>query len=162
MMKRRRGWFSALVGAGLLGLVWFAQMATSPPSSLTLGRLTPCPDSPNCVCSQDDRPSHYVEPLRFSGDPDAAFARLAGTVRQEPRATIVQEGPGYLRAEFRSRVFRFVDDVEFLLNPTGHTIEVRSASRVGYSDLGVNRRRVERLRARFDDGLANGERLTVH
>jgi uncharacterized protein (DUF1499 family) len=68
-----------------------------------------------------------------------------------PGARIISDEDGYLHAEFRSRVFRFVDDVELLMDEAGHKIDVRSASRLGYSDLGVNRRRVEQLRARFAD-----------
>jgi uncharacterized protein (DUF1499 family) len=141
-----------VAGTGLLALLaglLLASMAPHPSSSMIDGHLTPCPDSPNCVCSQDPRPEHQVDAFPYSGEPAAALARLMEIVRSEPRTRIVDTSPVYLRAEFRSRVFRFVDDVEFLVDPARSVIEVRSASRVGYSDLGVNRRRVEHLRSRF-------------
>lgn len=126
-----------------------AHMARTPPSSLVQGNLAPCPSTPNCVCSQDADPSHHIEPLHFEGPGEAALAQLLTLVQAEPRTTIVGRQPGYLRIEYRSRLFRFTDDVEFLLNAEAGAIEVRSASRVGHSDLGVNRRRVESLRTAF-------------
>ena len=79
----------------------------------------------------------------------AALARLKSKVLAQPRARITEARVGYFRAEFTSLIFRFVDDVEFLLDENEHVIHVRSASRVGHSDLGANRQRVERLRAAF-------------
>ena len=111
----------------------------------------PCPESPNCVSSQapeSDR-EHYIAPIRFSGDPVAAWQRLKAAVLTEKRVTLVAEQADYLHAEMRSLIFRFVDDVEFVLDSEAGVIQVRSASRVGYSDFGVNRRRVERIRNVF-------------
>jgi len=110
------------------------------------GKLTACPASPNCVSSDAPPGDHWIAPLRLRIDPAAAWRQLEAALRATPRTTIVARGDGYLRAEARSRVFRFVDDVEFHLRPAAGEIAVRSASRVGYSDLGVNRRRVENLR----------------
>ena len=114
--------------------------------------LAPCPDSPNCVSSlaPDSDREHYIAPFSFSGDPAAAWQRLRTAVLAEKRVTIVQERKGYLHAEMRSLIFRFVDDVEFSLAADADLINVRSASRMGYSDFGVNRKRVERIRAAFD------------
>ena len=114
--------------------------------------LAPCPDSPNCVSSlaPDSDREHYIAPFSFSGDPAAAWQRLRTAVLAEKRVTIVQERKGYLHAEMRSLIFRFVDDVEFSLDADAGLINVRSASRVGYSDFGVNRRRMQRIRAAFD------------
>ena len=109
-------------------------------------KLAPCPSSPNCVSSQADDELHRVAPLTYVGTGADAMARLAATLRALPRATLVTAGESYLHAEFRSAVFGFVDDVEFLLDDAAKVIHVRSASRVGRSDLGVNRRRVESLR----------------
>lgn len=125
--------------------------AGTPPATLGVkdGRLAPCKRSPNCVSSQADRsgdPDHFIPPLAFRGSPDAAWAALKKIVRNAPRARIVREHPGYLQAEFTSRVLGFVDDVEFLLEPAAHVIHVRSASRLGYRDFGVNRERVEAIR----------------
>jgi uncharacterized protein (DUF1499 family) len=113
------------------------------------GRLPACPASPNCVCSQDADPGHAVEPLRFTGGPGAAWRRLREVLAGQPRTRVVDEGDGYLHAECTSLVFRFVDDLEFLLDPAAGVIHVRSASRVGRSDLGVNRARVEAVRRAF-------------
>ncbi len=111
--------------------------------------LPPCPDRPNCVSSQAADAAHFVEPLRFNGPPDAAWRELRRALLLQPRVRIERDTGKYLHAEARSRLFRFVDDVEFLLVANERLIHVRSASRTGYSDLGVNRKRVERLRADF-------------
>mgnify|MGYP002789515055 CR=1 FL=1 len=139
----------------LLASLILPSMAPQPSSSVADGHLAPCPDSPNCVCSQDTRPGHHIDALPYSGEPAVALARLKDLVQREPRTRIVETSQQYLRAEFRSRVFRFVDDVEFLADPARGVIEVRSASRVGYSDMGVNRRRMEHLRSLFLAGAAN-------
>jgi uncharacterized protein (DUF1499 family) len=121
-----------------------------PPSSLgvTESRLAPCPGSPNCVSSEAAVAEQRVEPLRYDGDAAQARARLLEVLNGMERVRIVQSNHDYLHAEFRSAVFGFVDDVEFYFSPPG-IIQVRSASRTGYSDFGVNRERVEALRARF-------------
>ncbi len=85
-----------------------------------------------------------------------AVAILSRVIAATPRATVTETRPDYLRAEFRSRVFRFVDDVEFLVDEHSRVIHVRSASRVGYSDLGVNRKRIESLRAAYSAASAAG------
>jgi len=112
------------------------------------GQLRPCPDKPNCVCSQTTGAQH-IEPLAFDGPADAAMARLKQVLLASARVRIVEESAGYLRAEAASRLFGFVDDVEFLLDGERRLVHVRSASRLGYSDLGVNRRRIETIRAQF-------------
>lgn len=113
--------------------------------------LAPCPPSPNCVSSLARDPSRHVEPLRFSGDPDAAWQRLREALGRLPGTRIVADVGGRLRAESRTRWLRFVDDLELVLVPDAHLVHVRSASRVGWSDLGANRRRVERLRRLFSE-----------
>lgn len=114
------------------------------------GRLAPCKTTPNCVSSYGDKvndPGHYVEPLRPNGDPAAAFAQLTAIVRDTERVTVMKSEPRYLYAEFKTRIMGFVDDVEFLLDEHDRVIHVRSASRIGRSDFGVNRARIESLRA---------------
>jgi len=113
------------------------------------GRLSPCPDSPNCVSSQSSDDDHYIAPLLFAGPVATARQKLIAAVSRMKRARIITREPSYLHVEFRTAVFRFVDDVEFLFDEKEHTIQIRSASRVGYSDLGVNRRRVEKIRDLF-------------
>ena len=116
------------------------------------GRLRACPESPNCVCSQQPPPGdaeHAIAPLTVTGDADAAWTRLIETLHRQPHAHIVAETADYLHVEFVTPWLRFVDDVEFLRSDAEQVIHVRSASRVGRSDFGVNRQRVERLRAEF-------------
>jgi uncharacterized protein (DUF1499 family) len=109
------------------------------------GRLAPPKRTPNCVSSQAD-PSdaeHYIAPIALGGDAIAAVEKALASL---PEATIVEKKPGYLYAEFRTRLMRFVDDVEFLHDAQAGVLHVRSASRLGRRDFGVNRRRVEALR----------------
>jgi len=116
------------------------------------GALGPCPSSPNCVSSTapvEDR-THYIEPLHFSDSPAIAWRRLCGVVERLPRVRVVEKSDSYLHAEFRTAMLRFVDDAEFLLDASRGIIHVRSASRLGKSDFGVNRRRIEALREAFD------------
>lgn len=113
------------------------------------GRLAPCPPSPNCVSSQDTDPRHRVEPIPFQGSLEAARSRLLSLLAAMERTHLVEVGERYLRAEVRSRLLRFVDDLEILIDPEEGLIHLRSASRTGYWDLGINRRRVKEIRRRF-------------
>lgn len=110
------------------------------------GRLGTCPDSPNCVSSFETRESHRIAPL------PATMARVRAALLAMPGAQIIREQDQYLYAEFTSSLMGFVDDVEFL-ELAGST-HVRSASRLGKSDLGVNRKRIEALRAALADASA--------
>jgi uncharacterized protein (DUF1499 family) len=110
------------------------------------GLLRTCPGSPNCVSSDARDDDHRVEPIAIVGAPDAAFARARQVVADWPRTELVRDEAGYLHAECKSRLLRFVDDLELSLRADRGEIAVRSASRLGYSDLGVNRDRIERLR----------------
>lgn len=112
-------------------------------------RLLPCPSSPNCVSSEADDSGHAVDPMRLLVGPEQAWEALGRVVAGMPRTVVVERSGDYLHAEVTSRLFRFVDDLEFVLQSDKGTIGVRSASRVGYSDLGVNRRRVEEIRRRL-------------
>ena len=114
------------------------------------GRLAACPTSPNCVCSQADDSEHWIAPLTVNGDVERAMARLRTVVLETPRTVVTEESGSYLRVEFRSAIFRFVDDAEFFLEPESRRIHLRSCSRAGHSDLGVNRRRAEWVRRAFD------------
>ena len=113
--------------------------------------LKACPSSPNCVSSQAVDPEHAITPIAYSESRAEALARLKRVLAFMKRTTIVAERADYLHAEARSLIFRFVDDVEFYLPENQKVIHVRSASRVGYSDLGVNRKRVEEIRKRFNE-----------
>lgn len=110
------------------------------------GRLSPCPDSPNCVSSQADDDTHGIAPLPLTVSPAEAMARIVSVLEKTPRVTLVTRTDTYLHAEVRSALFRFVDDLEVHIDEASRTIHFRSASRTGYSDFGVNRKRVERLK----------------
>jgi uncharacterized protein (DUF1499 family) len=125
--------------------------AGKPPENIgvTNGYLAPCPDSPNCVSSQSKEKKHTIAPLVYNGEQAAAKEMLKQVVTSMAGARIVTDTKDYLYAEFKSRIMGFVDDVEFYF-PNESIIHVRSASRMGYSDLGVNRKRIETIRQRFD------------
>ena len=110
------------------------------------GKLAPCLPSPNCVSSQSEDETHYIPPLSYEGNPQTAMTHLQDLLRDRQRVHLVAEEANYLYAEFSSRWLGFVDDVEFYLNQDRGQIEVRSASRLGESDLGVNRQRLETIR----------------
>lgn len=125
-----------------------------PPQNIGVvdNHLHPCPQTPNCVSSEtaaEDK-EHAIAPLTYSGSQAQARARLEQLLRSQERVKLVTAEAGYLHAEFTTQVMRFVDDVEFLFVTPGR-IEVRSASRVGRSDLGANRTRIEALRQKFSD-----------
>ena len=124
-------------------------MSTTLPAGEATRTLTPCPASPNCISSQATDAEHSTKPLRFTGDATLAWNRLKSALGTESRLLIVEDTGNYLHAEARSLIFRFVDDIEFVLDPEAGVIQVRSASRTGYSDFGVNRRRVQRIRDVF-------------
>lgn len=116
------------------------------------GRLAPCPESPNCASSQAADEKHFIQPIHFTGTRQEARARLLQVVESQKRTKILEVRENYFRAEATSAVFGFVDDVEFYFPaeaPGAKIIHVRSASRVGYSDLGVNRKRIKQIRDRF-------------
>ncbi len=113
------------------------------------GKLAPCPNSPNCVSSQSTDAAHKIAPLTFTSTPEQAIANLKKIIQSLPRTQIITESPDYLYAEFKSALLGFVDDVEFYLDRNANVIQVRSASRLGQSDLGVNRKRIETIRAKL-------------
>ncbi|MDJ0743783.1 MAG: DUF1499 domain-containing protein [Xenococcaceae cyanobacterium MO_167.B27] len=106
------------------------------------GKLVPCPGTPNCVSSQSDNPQFKVDPL-----PLTSIAEIKKVVEGMERTTIIEETDNYLYAEFKSKLMGYVDDVEFYLDSDNNVVQVRSASRLGQSDLGVNRKRVEEIRS---------------
>lgn len=143
-MKRSRS------TAPLLLLVILASCYPGPGGLSDEGEgLRPCPSTPNCVSTEAEDQRHSISPLPFRGTAEAAQAHARAALLQEPRVIIVAERPGYLRAEARSRMIRFVDDVEVVVDGEAKVIRFRSASRVGRSDLGVNRARMERFSRRF-------------
>jgi uncharacterized protein (DUF1499 family) len=111
------------------------------------GHLTHCPAKPNCVSSQSEPHKRaYIAPLAFKGDPDAAMRSLNDKIMSLAGATLVTATKDYLHVEFKSKRLGFIDDFEIVLDQRSKQFHVRSASRLGHSDFGVNRRRVERIR----------------
>ena len=123
------------------------------PSSLgvTEGRLAAPKRSPNCVSSQADPADteHSIAPIKFTGSPVEAMAALRKIVDGAERTFVVKHDTNYLYAEYKSRLMGYVDDVEFYASEKEGVIHVRSASRLGRRDFGVNRARVESIREQF-------------
>ena len=109
--------------------------------------LAPCPTSPNCVSTQAQDAGHASAPIRYRKSRVEAKEALKEVIRSLPRTKLVEEDEAYLHYEFTSLLMRFVDDVEFLFDDETKTLHFRSASRTGYGDLGVNRTRMEQVRA---------------
>jgi uncharacterized protein (DUF1499 family) len=126
-------------------LIWSVTVTSPRAAGLQNGKLPPCPESPNCVCS-DEQGKHFITPLKLKLPPPQAWKALEQVLAETPRVKVVTRKDQYLHVEFTSTVLRFVDDVEFNLRPEAGIIAVRSASRVGYYDFGANRSRVEKLR----------------
>ena len=149
--------FTAVFLAILLALVVLGSCAAPALGLGADGRLGPCPASPNCVCSESGGTGGArIAPFEIPSDvvPEGAFEALADIVGA--RAEVTERSEGYLRAVFKTRLLRFRDDFEARLDAEARSIHVRSASRLGYSDLGANRKRVEALRAAWSAAL--GER----
>ncbi len=120
-------------------------------------RLVDCPDSPNCVSSFATDEQHGIAPLEVEGSFDAAWAALGDVIAGMERTETVKTSPGYIHAVQTSALMRYRDDLEFLANAAAGRIDVRSASRVGYGDMGVNRDRVESIRAALAErGVVRG------
>lgn len=138
---------------GLVTIILLAGCAgTVPDLGINNGKLTPCPNTPNCVNSQAVDKSQYIQPIRYAGTLQGARVRLLQILGSQSRTKILTAQENYIRAEFVSKLFRFVDDVEFYFpeEKSGEkVIHIRSASRIGYSDLGANRKRIERIRSEF-------------
>lgn len=131
----------------LAEVLFLAGCAGNPPANL--GQFAPCPESPNCVSTQATDEKHGMKSIPYSGTTDTAKKNLLKIVRSLPRTRVVADKEDYLHVEFTSRIFRFVDDVEFYLGIEDAKIHFRSASRLGHSDLGANRKRMETIRSQF-------------
>ena len=143
----------AVVIVLIVGALAMMSLFSGKPSNLgvTNGRLADCPSSPNCVSTQAGDAEHRMEPIPFTGSSDEAMQRIKTLVAEMPRTKIVTVADNYLHVEFRSAFFRFVDDVEFRVDSETQIIHFRSASRVGDSDFGVNRDRMEQIRKAFSE-----------
>ena len=116
------------------------------------GRLSGCLKSPNCVSTQATDAGHHIAPLPFEGAAEDAMDRIILVATKMRGLTLALRQEGYLHFECRSRLFGFIDDLEFFVEPNGREIQIRSASRLGYSDFGVNRARVKKIRQAFTAG----------
>ncbi|MFT6777898.1 MAG: hypothetical protein ACI9J4_001338 [Paraglaciecola sp.] len=141
------------ISIAILGVVFFVGCSgTMPKLGVNNGQLMLCPDKPNCVNSQATDVEHFIPPIHFIGTRQDAQDRLLQILKSIERTNIIVTEKDYIQVEFTSKVFRFVDDVEFYFPSTKTeklTINIRSASRLGHSDLGANRKRIENIRNKF-------------
>ncbi len=153
LIRSRRMLPAILIAIVLLPLAGLAALSLTArrPDNLGVhdGQLADCPPTPNCVSTTATRESQRMDPIQFEGTADEALARLVKILAAQPRMKIVTEQPTYLHAECTTAIFRFVDDVEFLIDEQEKVIHFRSASRTGHSDLGENRRRMEQISRAF-------------
>ncbi|MFT4552067.1 MAG: hypothetical protein ACI9S8_000689 [Chlamydiales bacterium] len=112
-------------------------------------KFVPCPNSPNCINSKSDNPTHTIDPLLYEGK-EHPFSLLIPIIEKMSGTSIITQEENYLHVEFRSMLFSFVDDVEFSYEAENKLIHIRSASRSGYYDFGANRKRLERIRKHFN------------
>jgi uncharacterized protein (DUF1499 family) len=134
-----------LIAMSAVGCASYAQDSRS----TTPAGLAPCPDSPNCVSTESTDPGHAMPPLPYLKSGRESMDRLVEIVQGMKRANIVSATPSYLHVEYHSALFRFVDDVEFVLDDSARLIQFRSASRIGYYDFGVNRKRMKEISDRY-------------
>lgn len=145
---------------GIVFTIWSSNMfAGKSPTNIGVnnGKLTACPATPNCVSSQSPASDaqHAIAPLVFSNDAPTTMANLKQVIKAMPRTKIITETNDYLYVEFASKLMGYVDDVEFYLDNDTKTVQVRSASRLGQSDLGVNRQRIEDIRVAMGNIATN-------
>jgi len=127
--------------------------STSEAMPLPAKKLPPCLTSPNCVSSQApliDK-THFIAPFEIKGNPKKAWEALKQAITEQSRMVITHETHDTLHAEATSLVFRFVDDINVVMDAQAELIHIRSASRTGHSDFGVNRRRIEGLRQKLQN-----------
>jgi uncharacterized protein (DUF1499 family) len=139
-----------LARIALLGGAMFGCSAARPKElGLVNGVLRPCPDTPNCVSSEaGTQESHRIAPLEAVNG-RYEMGRLSAILKRWPNTVVVTDSGTYIHAEFTTKLMRFVDDVEFRYDAAAEVVHVRSASRIGRSDLGANRKRIEALRERL-------------
>ena len=116
------------------------------PIGIIDGKFHPCPKSPNCVSTQSTDEKHRMEPIQYSSTVDEAKVKIKNIITSFKRTKLITETENYLHFEFRTATFKFVDDVEFYLDDKEKLIHFRSAARLGWSDMGVNRKRMGKIR----------------
>ena len=138
-----------IVGSSILVMFVLFSGCSTPEVGLEKNGLRACPDKPNCVTSLGGDDAHSVAPILYLTNKEAAREKIKKILSDMDRTSVITDQADYLHVVFTSKVMRFKDDVEFWFPEKGNSIHIRSASRLGYSDLGVNRKRVEEIRKRF-------------
>lgn len=150
--KKVLTWISFILLA-LVCSMCFLSCMSEPPENLGLkdGKLSKCPSKPNCVCTFEDESDsrHYIAPMSYTSSQSEAMKKIKSALNEISRSKVITETENYLHVECTSMVFRFVDDLEIFLDDSTKLIHFRSASRVGHSDLGVNKKRVETLKSKL-------------
>lgn len=143
-----------------LFIILAGQSRSGTASGLAAGLLSKCPDKPNCVCSEyKNDVSHYIEPIAIPENNSFNTMSVIKSVIQAMGGNIQSEADNYLAATFSSAIFGFVDDLEIRLDSAQKLIHIRSASRVGHGDLGVNNKRAELLKKRIFERLSDASRI---
>ncbi len=130
-------------------IVYIIVMTLSTATQAAEKKLAACPNSPNCVSSQAADEGHFIAPFKITGNVEQAWVALKNALISQSRTVITNETGDTLHAQATSLVFRFVDDIDAILDADAKIIHIRSASRIGYGDFGVNRKRVEALRSQL-------------
>jgi uncharacterized protein (DUF1499 family) len=122
---------------------------------VTNGQLQPCPDTPNCVSTQapSTDTEHFMPAISYTSDASFVMTQILRAVSSMPRSKVVKQDGNYVHVEFRSRIMRFVDDVEFYIDDANKLIHFRSAARMGRGDMGVNRNRMTELAEKIQTSL---------
>ena len=143
-----------LIFTGVIVIIFvFSCCLAGEPDNLGLKNqmLSPCPGTPNCVSSQEKNSQHRIQPITFEGSLELAKEKLHRVINSMRGTRIISQEDVYWHVEFTSQLLRFIDDLEFNFDESQSLIHVRSASRQGYWDFGVNRRRVETIRSKFEE-----------
>jgi uncharacterized protein (DUF1499 family) len=141
-----------VVAVGITAILAILARVVKSPANLGVrdGKLTPCPNSPNCVSTQSQDPRHQIDPIPYTTSPAEAKAALLHIIRSMERSKIITDDPTYVHAEFRTKGIGYVDDVELYFDQEAQLIHFRSSARLPYWDWGVNRKRMEEIRAAFE------------
>lgn len=133
---------------GYFVMRWLVVLNSPRPNNLGIQerQLRPCPDSPNCVSSFSSSAEQAIEPIEYSEPTAQMRERLLNALAEMPRTTVVTNEPDYIHAEIRTRLWGFIDDAEFYFDEANDTLHMRSGARLGYGDMGVNRRNLEQIR----------------
>jgi uncharacterized protein (DUF1499 family) len=146
----------AIILSAIFGSRWYnAEYSHAKGLGLVQGQLTECSKSPNCVSSQTAQASKLIAPISTDGTPELTWLMLHDVVDGMPQALLITEDDNYRHYQFTTPLMGFIDDVELLFDRAEQLIQVKSTSRVGESDIGTNRKRVELLRKRLDEAMSS-------